>query len=126
MKRFLTFLCALTACIPLCAGGKKDIRNADMTESPVAKAEFKPAYRKKIPDGEPVKLSEAFKAVETAKQGKETALNNATKYKNEKIPAAEAKVDQILQQAEAKKQERIKEAEGQVARFNSMYEEFVK
>lgn len=79
-------------------------------------------------DAEPptTAVMEAFKAVETAKQGKETALNNANKYKNEKIPAAEASVDQILQQAEAEKQERIKEAEGQVARFNAMYEEYIK
>jgi membrane protease subunit HflK len=69
---------------------------------------------------------EAFKAVETAKQGKETAINNANKYKNEKIPAAEASVDQILQNAEAKKQERINEATGQVARFNQMYKEYIK
>ena len=69
---------------------------------------------------------EAFKAVETAKQGKETAINNANKYKNEKIPAAEATVDRILQEAEANKQERINEATGQVARFNEMYNEYIK
>ena len=68
----------------------------------------------------------AFKGVETAKQGKETAINNANKYKNEKIPAAEAAVDQIIQKAEAEKANRIKEAEGQVARFNAMYAEYVK
>ncbi len=79
-------------------------------------------------DAEPptAEVMEAFKAVETAKQGKETALNNANKYQNEKIPAAEATVDQILQQAEATKQERIKEAEGEVALFNAMYAEYVK
>lgn len=71
-------------------------------------------------------VMEAFKAVETAKQGKETAINNANKYKNEKIPAAEATVDRILQEAEAKKQERINEATGQVARFNEMYNEYIK
>ena len=68
----------------------------------------------------------AFKAVETAKQGKETALNNANKYRNEQIPSAEAEADKIVQDAEADKQARINEAEGQVARFNSMYEEYVK
>ena len=71
-------------------------------------------------------VMEAFKAVETAKQGKETAINNANKYKNEKIPAAEATVDRILQEAEANKQERINEATGQVARFNEMYNEYIK
>ncbi|MCM1087554.1 MAG: FtsH protease activity modulator HflK [Muribaculaceae bacterium] len=81
-----------------------------------------------IQDAEPPteEVSNAFKEVETAKQGKETALNNANKYRNEKIPDAEAKSDEILQDAEAAKQERINEANGQVARFNSMYEEYVK
>ena len=69
---------------------------------------------------------EAFKAVETAKQSKETVINNANKYKSEQEPAAEAKVDEILKEAQATKQGRINEAEGQVARFNSMYEEYTK
>lgn len=67
---------------------------------------------------------EAFKAVETAKQGKETAINNANKYKSEQIPAANAQADEILKQAEAQKQSRINEATGQVARFNAMYAEY--
>lgn len=81
-----------------------------------------------IQDAEPptAEVSNAFKEVETAKQGKETALNNANKYRNEQIPKAEAKSDEILQNAEAAKQERINEANGQVARFNAMYEEYVK
>jgi modulator of FtsH protease HflK len=81
-----------------------------------------------IQDAEPptAEVVTAFKAVETAKQGKETALNNANKYRNEQIPSAEANVDKILQDAEAQKQQRINEAKGQVARFNSMYEEYLK
>ena len=81
-----------------------------------------------IQDSEPptAEVIEAFKAVETAKQGKETALNNANKYRNEQIPAAEADVDKILQNAEAQKANRIAEANGQVARFNDMYQEYIK
>lgn len=60
--------------------------------------------------------------METAKQSKETSINNANKYKSEQEPAAVAKVDEILKKAEATKQARINEAEGQVARFNAMYE----
>lgn len=71
-------------------------------------------------------VENAFKEVETAKQGKETALNNANKYRNEQIPNAEAEADKILQDAEAAKQERINEANGQAARFNSMYQEYAK
>lgn len=71
-------------------------------------------------------VMEAFKAVETAKQGKETALNNANKYRNEKMPATAAQVDKITQDAEATKQSRINEANAQVARFNEMYTEYAK
>ncbi len=69
---------------------------------------------------------EAFKAVETAKQGKETTINNAKKYQNETIPEANAGADQIIQDAEAQKQARINEATAQVVRFNEMYEEYMK
>ena len=81
-----------------------------------------------IQDSEPptTEIMEAFKQVETAKQGKETALNNANKYRNEKIPTAEAEADKIIKDAEAYKAQRINEATGQVARFNAMYEEYIK
>ncbi len=81
-----------------------------------------------IQDAEPPteEIMQAFKSVETAKQGKETAVNNAKKYQNEKVPQAEADADQIVQQAEAAKAARIAEAEGQVARFNEMYAEYIK
>lgn len=81
-----------------------------------------------IQDSEPPtqEVMRAFKAVETAKQGKETAVNNANKYRNEKLPEAEAQADQIIQDAEAQKEIRINEAEAEVARFNAMYEEYIK
>ena len=81
-----------------------------------------------IQDSEPptATVMEAFKAVETAKQGKETAINNANKYRNEQIPSAEAQADAIVQRAEASKAARINEATAQVARFVAMYEEYIK
>ncbi|MDR0964831.1 MAG: FtsH protease activity modulator HflK [Clostridium sp.] len=81
-----------------------------------------------IQDSEPptAEVMEAFKAVETAKQGKETALNNANKYRNERIPEAEARADGIVKDAEAQKTQRINEATAQVSRFNAMYEEYSK
>ena len=69
---------------------------------------------------------EAFKAVETAKQGKETAINNANKYRNQKIPEANASADQIIQKAEAEKQECINEATAQQVRFEKIYAEYEK
>ena len=68
----------------------------------------------------------AFKNVENAKQGKETAINNANKDRNEKIPQAEAECDQIIKTAEAEKEARINEAQGQVSRFEQMYAEYSK
>jgi membrane protease subunit HflK len=68
----------------------------------------------------------AFKAVETAKQGADTAKNNAYQYQNQKIPEAEAEADAIVQRANANKEARIAEAEGQVARFNETYTEYQK
>ena len=62
----------------------------------------------------------------SAKQGKETSINNANKYRNEKLPIAEADADQILQEAEATKQERINDANAQVAMFNAKFEEYEK
>ncbi len=81
-----------------------------------------------IQDAEPptAEVIQAFKNVETAKQEKETALNNANKYRNEKIPEAEANADGVVKAAEATKTERINEALAQVARFNSIYEEYIK
>ena len=79
-----------------------------------------------IQDAEPPtqEIILAFKEVETAKQSAETRINQARKYENEQIPAAEAQADRIVQSAEAQKSARIAEAEGQVARFNAMYEQY--
>ena len=68
---------------------------------------------------------EAFTAVETAKQGKESAINEANAYRNEQLPAAEAKADKIIQDAEATKIARINEATGQAARFEAEYKEYM-
>ena len=81
-----------------------------------------------IQDAEPptTEVSAAFKAVEDAKQKAEETVNNAKTYRNQKIPAAEAQANSILESAEAEKQTRIREAEGQIARFNAMYDEYIK
>lgn len=81
-----------------------------------------------IQDSEPptLEVMEAFKAVETAKQGKETALNNANKYRNEQLPSAQAQADGIIKDAEAQKTQRINEATAQVSRFDAMYAEYIK
>lgn len=80
----------------------------------------------KIQDSEPptAEVIEAFKSVETAKQQAETVVNQATAYQNEKIPAAEAEADSLIQNAQYLKQARINEAVEKVAMFNAMYQEY--
>lgn len=82
----------------------------------------------KIQDSEPPTASviEAFKAVETAKQGAETAINQAKAYSNSKLPQAQADADKLVQNAEYLKQNRINEAIKQVAKFEAMYSEYAK
>ncbi|MBQ7064125.1 MAG: FtsH protease activity modulator HflK [Firmicutes bacterium] len=79
-----------------------------------------------VQDAEPPTetIMQAFKAVETAKQEADTAVNTALKYQNEQIPNAKATADRIVQEAEAVKAARIAEAEGQVNRFNTIFEQY--
>lgn len=81
-----------------------------------------------IQDAEPptTDVQNAFKAVETAKQGAETATNNADKYYNQVIPAAKAEADEIIRQAEAYKQSRINDATAQAERFAELYAEYAR
>lgn len=82
----------------------------------------------KLQDAEPPteEVKKAFKDVETAKQERETAVNIANAYKNEQIPKAEAEADRLIAEAELSKQQRINEANAQVAKFNAMYEEYTR
>ena len=81
-----------------------------------------------IQDAEPptTEVMEAFKSVETAKQGADTEINNANKYQNEQLPQADADVDKILQEAESTKAARVNEANAEVSKFNEMYAEYSK
>ena len=80
----------------------------------------------KIQDSEPptVSVIEAFKNVETAKQSAETAINQAKAYQNSELPKAKATADQLIQNAEFLKQNRINDATKQVAMFKAMYEQY--
>ena len=71
-------------------------------------------------------VAKAFKNVEDAKQGMETAINNANADANTRLPQANAQADKIIKDAQAEKEALIAEAEGQAARFNSLYEEYIK
>lgn len=79
-----------------------------------------------IQDSEPptTAVIDAFKAVENAKQEAETAVNDARKYQNEQIPAAEAEAEQVKQAATATQTERINSAKEEVAKFEALYNEY--
>lgn len=102
--------------------GVKEMIIANLEESDIGIALVDAAIQDVEPPTDSV--NDAFKAVETAKQGKESAINEANAYRNQKIPEAEANADKILREAEATKTARINEANGQVARFNAEYEEY--
>jgi len=80
----------------------------------------------KIQDAEPPtpEVIAAFKSVETAKQDRQTAINQAKAYENANIPRAEAEADQLKQNAEFLKQDRINDAVKQVAMFEAMFSQY--
>lgn len=73
------------------------------------------------PGGE---VEEAFRAVTNAREEKNTKINNAAKYENDRIPKARGEAQALLEQAEAEKKSRILNAQGDVAKFNAIYAEY--
>lgn len=82
----------------------------------------------KIQDVEPPNqaVAAAFKAVEDAKQKRETIITQANTYSEEKIPAAQSEADKLVQEANANYESRIALAKGEAARFNAIYQEYAK
>lgn len=73
---------------------------------------------------EPVKPS--FNAVNEAQQERETLINQAESEYNRIIPRARGEADETIQLAEAYALRRVNVATGESARFNSLFEEYVK
>lgn len=73
---------------------------------------------------EPVKA--AFNAVNEAQQEKETLINRAKSEYNKVIPKARGQAQETVQQAEGYAAERVNNAEGEAARFDALYNEYVK
>lgn len=71
-------------------------------------------------------VSEAFRKVTDAREEKNTKINQANRYRNEQINVALGEKDAIISRAEGQKIERIETARGDVAKFNALYEEYVK
>jgi len=68
----------------------------------------------------PKEVGAAFKDVQSAKEEKEKKVNIALGYQNEIIPQARGEAAQAFQEAEAYKQKRVKESEGDASRFTQM------
>lgn len=72
----------------------------------------------------PDPVKDAFLEVASAKEDKTAKINEAKKYENEKLPVARGEAEQILNQAEGYKQERVNDATGAVARFIAIQKEY--
>lgn len=68
----------------------------------------------------------SFNAVNEAQQQRETLINQGQAEFNRVIPRARGEAQQTLQQAEAYSLTRINNALGEAARFNSLYDEYIK
>ena len=75
------------------------------------------------PEGQ---VATAFKEVTNAREEKNTKINQATKYVNDRLPKARGEAQALLEGAEAEKKSRILNAQGDVAKFNAVYTEYVK
>ncbi len=79
----------------------------------------------KLQDVEPPDEVEAeFKAVTDAREARLTKINEAGKYEAERMPRARAESQQLLEQAEANKQARINQAQGDVAKYKALLEAY--
>jgi len=74
----------------------------------------------------PLPVQESFNEVNQAQQEKEKLINEARRDYNKVIPLAEGEKDQRIREADGYRLKRINEAEGDVARFNSLYAEYLK
>lgn len=74
------------------------------------------------PEGE---VQAAFKEVTNAREEKNTKINNARKYENDVIPKARGEAQALIENAEAVKKSRTLNAEGDVAKFNAIYAEYL-
>ncbi|MEO1023641.1 MAG: FtsH protease activity modulator HflK [Bacteroidota bacterium] len=73
---------------------------------------------------DPVKPS--FNGVNEAEQQRETLINQARAEYNRVIPRAAGEAEQTIQQAEGYALDRVNTSQGEVSRFNDLYNEYVK
>jgi len=74
----------------------------------------------------PVGVQEAFEDVNKAIQDMNRLINEGKEAYNQQIPKARGQADGVVQVAKGYATERVNKANGDVARFNSVYEEYRK
>jgi membrane protease subunit HflK len=72
----------------------------------------------------PAGVQEAFDDVNKAIQDMNRLINEGQQVYNEEIPKAKGEADRLVQLAQGYKAERVNRAQGDVARFNSVYGEY--
>ena len=74
----------------------------------------------------PGEVIDAFREVQAAQQERDRLEKEADAYANRVLAQARGDAAQTLEQAEAYRAEAVNTAQGEAARFNSIYEEYVK
>ncbi len=74
----------------------------------------------------PQQTIDAFREVQAARIGAESAQNEAQGYANKTIPDARGRAAQITQAAEAYREQTVAEAKGQASRFLQIYDQYTK
>jgi membrane protease subunit HflK len=74
----------------------------------------------------PAEVQASFNEVNKAQQDRENAINIANGDYNEAVPKAKGQADQTIRGAEGYRFKRVNEAEGDVASFNAMLEQYIK
>ena len=74
----------------------------------------------------PAEVQASFNEVNKAQQDRENAINIANGDYNEAVPRARGEADQTIRGAEGYRFKRVNEAEGDIASFNAMLEQYIK
>lgn len=74
----------------------------------------------------PEEVQQAFEDVNIAIQDMNRMINEGKEAYNKEIPKAKGEADKLIQEARGYAAERVNKAEGDTARFNAVYTEYVK
>ena len=74
----------------------------------------------------PREVQASFNEVNKAQQDRENAINIANGNYNEAVPRAKGEADQTIRAADGYRFKRVNEAEGDVASFNAMLQQYIK